>query len=53
MRWAVHVACTWERRGVCRVLVGRSEGKRPLGKPRSRWEDNKMDLQEMERGGMS
>jgi hypothetical protein len=36
-----------ERRGVCRVLVGKSEGKRHLGKPRSRWEDNEMDLQEM------
>jgi hypothetical protein len=36
-----------ERRGVCRVLVGKSEGKRSLGKCRSRWEDNKMDLQEM------
>jgi hypothetical protein len=38
----------WERRGVYRVLVGKSEGKRPLGRPRSRWEDNiKMDLQEL------
>jgi hypothetical protein len=36
-----------EERGVHRVLVGKSEGKRPLGKPRRRWEDNiKMDLQE-------
>jgi len=36
-------------RGVYRVLVGKSEGKRPLGKPRRRWEDNiKMDLQEVE-----
>jgi len=40
-----------ERRGECRILVGKSKGKRPLGKPRSRWEDNKMDLQEMGRGG--
>ena len=37
-----------ERRGVYRVLVGKSEGKRPLGRPRRRWEDNiKMDLQEV------
>jgi len=37
-----------ERRGVYRVLVGKPEGKRPLGKPRRRWEDNiKMDLQEV------
>jgi len=38
----------WERIGVYRVLVGRPEGKRPLGRPRRRWEDNiKMDLQEV------
>jgi hypothetical protein len=37
----------WEGRGVYRVLVGRPEGKRPLGRPRRRWEDNiKMDLRE-------
>jgi len=37
-----------KRRGVYRVLVGKSEGKRPLGRPRRRWEDNiKMDLQEV------
>jgi hypothetical protein len=37
-----------EERGVYRVLVGKTEGKRPLGRPRFRWEDNiKMDLQEM------
>jgi hypothetical protein len=48
MRWAGHVACMGERRGVYRVLVGRSEGTRPLGRPRRRWEDNiKMDLQEV------
>ena len=42
-----------ERKGVYRVLVGKPEGKRPLGKPRSRWEDNiKMDLQEVGCGGM-
>ena len=40
-----------ERRGVHRVLVGKPEGKRPLGRPRRRWEDNiKMDLQEVEGG---
>jgi hypothetical protein len=41
-----------ERRGVYRVLVGKPEGKRPLGRPRRRWEDIKMDLQEVEFGGM-
>jgi hypothetical protein len=47
MGWAGHVACTGEERSVYRVLVGRSEGKRPLGRPRRRWEDNiKMDLRE-------
>ena len=41
-----------EVRGVHRVLVGKPEGKRPLGRPRRRWEDNiKMDLQEVGRGG--
>ena len=48
MRWAGHVARMGERRGVYRVLVGKSEGKRQLGRPRRRWEDNiKMDLQEV------
>jgi len=48
MRWAGHVARIGERRGVYRVLVGKSEGKRPLGRPRRRCEDNiKMDLQEV------
>jgi hypothetical protein len=42
-----------ERRGVYRVLVGKSEGKRPLGRPRCRWEDyNKMDLQDVGCGDM-
>ena len=45
MRLAGHVARTRERRGVYRVLVGKPEGKRPLGRPRRRWEDNiKMDF---------
>ena len=48
MRWAGHVARMGEDRGVHRVLVGNPEGKRPLGRPRRRWEDNiKMDLQEV------
>jgi hypothetical protein len=42
-----------EERGVYRVLVGTPEGKRPLGRPRRRWEDNiRMDLQEMGCGGL-
>jgi hypothetical protein len=48
MRWAGHVARMVEGRGVYRVLVGRPEGKRPLGRPRRSWEDNiKVDLREM------
>jgi hypothetical protein len=48
MRWAGHVARMGEGRGVYRVLVGRPEGKRPLGRPRRRWEDNiKMDFREI------
>ena len=48
MRWLGHVARMGEDRGVHRVLVGKPEGKRPLGRPRRRWEDNiKMDLQEV------
>ena len=47
MRWAGHVARMEQGRGVYRVLVGKPEGKRPLGKPGRRWEDNiKMYLQE-------
>jgi hypothetical protein len=48
MRWAGHVARMGEERGVHGVLVGRPEGKRPLGRPRRRWEGNiKMVLQEV------
>ena len=46
MRWAGHVACMGDRRDICRVLVGKPEGKRPLGRPKRRWKGNiKMDLQ--------
>jgi len=48
MRWAGHVVRMGEDRGVHRLLVGKPEGKRPLGRPRRRWEDNiKMYLQEV------
>jgi len=53
MRWAGHVARMGERRGVYSVLVEKPKEKRPLGRPRRRWEDNiKMDLQEVGSGGM-
>jgi len=53
MRWVGHVARMGEKRGVYRVLVGIPENKRPLGRPRHRWEDNiKMDLQEVGCEGM-
>jgi hypothetical protein len=48
MRWAGHVARMVEGRGVHRVLMGKPEGRTPLGRPRRRWEDNiKMDLEEV------
>jgi len=48
MRWAGHVACMGDRTHVFRILVGKPEGKRPLGRPRHRWEDNiKMDFQKV------
>ena len=48
IRWAGHVARMGEERGVYRVLVGKPEGKRPLGRPRRRWAHNiRMDLQEV------
>jgi len=51
MRWAGHVARMGKRRGVDRVLVGKPEGKRPLGRLKRRWENNiKMDLQEVKCG---
>jgi hypothetical protein len=46
MRWAGHVEPMGEGRGVYRVLVGRLEGKKPLARPRCRWEGIKMDLRE-------
>ena len=50
MRWAGHVARVEEGRVVHKVLVGKLEGKRPLGRPRRRWKDNiKMDLEEVGR----
>ena len=53
MRWAGYVARMGEERGVYRVLVGKPEGKRPLGIPRRRWVDNiRMDLQEIGCGYM-
>ena len=61
MIWAGHVARMGKGRGVYRILVGKPEGRRPLGRPRRRWEDNnnnnnnnnnKMDLQEVRCGGM-
>jgi hypothetical protein len=48
MRLVGHVTCMGERRGVYKVLVGKPEGKEPLGRPRLRWEDNiKTDFQEV------
>jgi len=53
MRWAGHMACMGEERRVYRVVVGKTEGRRPLGRPKLRWEDNiRMDLQEVGCGHM-
>ena len=52
MRWAGHVACMGERGSIYRVLVGKPEGKRTLGKPRRRWEDILMDLHDVGCGGI-
>jgi hypothetical protein len=54
MRWVGHVVRMGERTAAYRVLVGKPEGKKPLGKLRHRWEDSlKMDLQEVGCGGMN
>jgi hypothetical protein len=53
MRWVGHVSRMGEKRNAYRTLLGKSEGKRPLGRPRRKWVDNiKMDLREMGWGGM-
>jgi hypothetical protein len=53
MRWAGHAARIGGKINACRILVGKPEGKRPLGKPRRRWVDNiKMDLREIEWDGV-
>ena len=53
IRKAGHVACMGEKRGVYRVLVGKPERRRPLGRPGRRWENNiKMDLRDVGCGGM-
>jgi hypothetical protein len=53
MRWAGYVARMGEGKNVYRVLVGKPEGKRPLGRPRRRWEDGiGMDLEEIGWGGV-
>ena len=53
MRWAGHVTRMNEAKGVYRVLVGKPEGRRPLGRPRRRWVDDiRMDLQEVGCGYM-
>jgi hypothetical protein len=52
MRWAGHVARMGEERKVYKILVGKPKGKRPLGRPRHRWEDGvRMDLREIGLGG--
>jgi hypothetical protein len=53
MRWAGHVAQRGEKRNAYRILVGKPEGKRPLGGPRRKWADNiKMNLREIGWGGV-
>jgi hypothetical protein len=53
MRWAGHVARMGEKRNACRILMGKPEGKRPLGRPRRRWVGNiKLNLREIGRGAM-
>jgi hypothetical protein len=54
MRQAGHVARMWEKRDAYRILMGKPEGKRSLGRPRRRWEDNiKMNLRELGWDGMN
>jgi hypothetical protein len=54
MRWAGHVARMGGKRTAYRILVGNAEGKRPLGRPRRRWEDNiRMGFREIEWGGIN
>jgi len=48
MRWMGHITYMRDRKGAYRVLVGRPDGKRPLGRPRLRWEDIKMNHQKMD-----
>jgi hypothetical protein len=53
MRWKGHVARMWEKRNAYRLLVGKPEGRRPLGRPKRRWLDNiEMDLVEVGWGDM-
>jgi hypothetical protein len=53
MRWAGHVARMGQVRNVCKVLMGKPEGKRPLGRPRRRWEDGiRIDLRDISRGSV-
>jgi hypothetical protein len=53
MRWAGHVARMGEKRNAYRILVGKPEGKRPLGRPRCRWDHtSRMDLREIEWGSI-
>jgi hypothetical protein len=53
MRWAGHIARMGEKRNAYRILVGKPEVKRPLGRPRGRWIDNiRVDLREIGWGGM-
>jgi hypothetical protein len=49
IRWAGHIARIGKKRNVCRILVGKPEGKTPLGRPRRKWVNNvKLDIREME-----
>jgi hypothetical protein len=53
VKWVGHVTCMGEMRNAYRISVGKPEGKRPLGRPRRRWEDNtRMDIREIGWGGV-